>query len=236
MKYRYVQSYSTSPYYNLAMEQMLSGEVRSGEAVLFLWQNDNTIVVGRNQDVESECRLEEFLADGGRIARRHSGGGAVYHDLGNLNYSLLSRSDESMDCSYQKIVVEALLGVGLQAEYNGRNDLLFDGRKFSGNAFYDNGNIRCQHGTLLVSSDIPRMTRFLTPDKEKLERNRVHSVASRVINLTEVLPGLTVKDLCEAIIDTTGAVRLEAQFREKEIQHLELCYSDKKWIYGRNFG
>lgn len=236
MKYRYVFGRSTSPYYNLAMERILFEEVRTGETVLFLWQNDNTIVVGKNQDVESECRLEQFLADGGRVARRHSGGGAVYHDLGNLNYSLISRSDESGECSYREIVVEVLRRFGLQAEYNGRNDLLLEGRKFSGNAFYDNGNIRCQHGTLLVSSDIARMTEILTPDKEKLERNRVHSTASRVINLTEVLPGLTVRDLCETIIDATEAVCLKPYFVEKEIQYLESCYSDMRWIYGRNFG
>ena len=227
---------STNPYYKLAMERMLFDETRSGEAILFLWQNDNTIVVGRNQDVKSECRLVEFLAEGGRIARRHSGGGAVYHDLGNLNYSVISRNNESDECSYQKVIMESLLELGLQTEYNGRNDLLIEGRKFSGNAFYTNEDIRCQHGTLLVSSDIERMTKLLTPDKEKLERNRVYSVASRVINLTELLPGLTVKEVCQTIIRTTGAVRLEECFGERAMQHLVSCYSDKKWIYGRNFG
>lgn len=235
MIYRYVFGNSTNPYYNLAIEQILFNVVDKESVILYLWQNENTIVVGRNQDVYVECRVEEFVATGGKIARRNSGGGTVYHDLGNLNYSIISSNRLKNSCQYQDVIMKAIQSLGVCINFNGRNDLIIKERKFSGNAIYTNGRTTCQHGTLLVNSDLEKMNYFLTPNKEKLCRNRVSSVASRVMNLSEVLPKLTVETLKDVLISVVEAVPLVFQFNMEEVKHISELYASNSWIFRRNF-
>lgn len=217
MNYKYISSSSLEPHYNLALENYLFDFVNDDEVILFLWQNDNTIVIGRNQVVENECKKEDFLASGGTIVRRMSGGGAVYHDLGNLNYSLISKSKEKDRVIFHKIVADMLKSFSIETDFNGRNDILAGGRKFSGNAFYDNGTVYCQHGTLLVNSNIDRMTYFLTPDEKKLKRNGVKSVSSRVVNLSELKDSITVEQLFKSLIITSDAIPLGLKIDDVEI-------------------
>lgn len=205
MKYFYILSDSTDPYRNLAMERALFRYVDEETAILFLWQNDHTIVIGRNQDPYTECRVEEFLSSGGKIAKRSSGGGAVYHDLGNQNFSIIAKKNLIARDEYQHIVVNALKIFGLEVEFNGRNDFLIQGRKFSGNASYSDGGVLCQHGTILVHTDIDKMEYYLTPGAEKLDRNHVKSVKSRVINLRGILGNISVETVRHAIIETVRA-------------------------------
>lgn len=205
MKYFYVLSDSTDPYQNLAMEQALFQYADEDTAVLFLWQNDNTIVIGRNQDPYVECKAEEFLASGGRIARRRSGGGAVYHDLGNLNFSIICLERLAKKDEYQQLVTKALKTFGFAAEFNGRNDLLIRGKKFSGNAFYTDGKVLCQHGTILIHTDIEKMSYYLTPSTEKLARNHVRSVESRVVNLHDISENISVEAMRQAMIAVAKA-------------------------------
>lgn len=232
MNYKYCISAQTDPYLNLATEQFLMGQCVPGIAVLFLWQNDNTIVVGKNQDPFSECTVDEFLSSGGRIARRRSGGGAVYHDLGNLNYSILCTVQDEEKCRYHSLLIRALDALGIASEFNGRNDITVCGRKMSGNAAYSDGNAICQHGTVMVDTDISRMTSLLTPDKDKLSRNNVHSVAARVVNLKELYPEITVSDISQALIGVTNAERLEPSLNRRELEALTAHYSSKEWIFG----
>lgn len=232
MRFRYVSVDQTNPYLNLAMEQELMSHVEEDMAILFLWQNDNTIVIGRNQDAACECRVDEFLKAGGQIARRRSGGGAVYHDLGNLNYSILSRESETEACRYQEIVKNALSEFNIDAEFNGRNDLTVTGRKFSGNATYTEGEMICQHGTILISSGIEKMTYYLTPEKSKLERNHVASVASRVVNLSTLNEGITVETMKQALIRVLHADELEYHTDADRMKELKSFYESKAWIYG----
>lgn len=205
MKYFYILSDSTDPYRNLAMERALFRYVDEETAILFLWQNDHTIVIGRNQDPYAECRVEEFLSSGGKIAKRPSGGGAVYHDLGNQNFSIIAKENLIARDEYQHIVVNALKTFGLEVEFNGRNDFLIQGRKFSGNASYSDGRVLCQHGTILVHTDIDKMEYYLTPSAEKLDRNHVKSVKSRVINLRGILGNISVEAVRHTIIETVRA-------------------------------
>ena len=232
MKYKYIITDQTDPYVNLAFEQKLFSCCDTCTTILFFWQNDNTIVIGKNQDAFAECRVGEFIQSGGKIARRRSGGGAVFHDLGNLNYSIISHTDNSIAAAYHSIIIEALMQLGLKAEYNGKNDLLADGRKFSGNAIYCNGNTTCQHGTILINNDIEKMAYYLTPNAEKLQRNHVRSVSSRVVNLIELLPGINKDIIQKAIIDRTSAKMLDLDHDALTDYELISFFSDDNWIYG----
>ena len=232
LKCNYVISNCTDPYRNLATEQFLMKYVTEESFVLFLWQNDNTVVIGRNQDPYTECLLDELFNTGGHLARRRSGGGAVYHDLGNLNFSILTHKKGRNNVSYQWLIGTALKQLGIDAEYNGRNDLICQGRKFSGNAVYEVGNLCCQHGTVLISSNIQRMSSFLTPEKGKLDRNYVSSVDCRVMNLCEVSSAITVESVKEELITVCGGSLLEYDHNSGEIEHLMDFYESDDWIYG----
>lgn len=193
------ESLSTDPYYNLAVEKHLLESVAADSCILYLWQNQNTVVIGRNQNPWVECRLSLLEAEGGKLARRLSGGGAVFHDLGNLNFTFLVPQD-AYDLDRQLSVIrEACASLGIQAERSGRNDILVDGRKFSGNAFYHSQGKAYHHGTLLVDADTEKLSRYLSPSKAKLEAKGVTSVRSRVVNLRQFVPDLTCGTLREGM-------------------------------------
>lgn len=205
--------------------------IEGDEAILYLWQNEDTIVVGRNQDIYNECKADKFLDDGGRLARRLSGGGAVYHDSGNLNYSLISRSVQG-DCRYDRLLKKALLLIGIEAVYNDRNDLTVEGKKVSGNAVYEKDGIICQHGTVLVDTDISRMEYYLTPDISKLYRNRVNSVRARVANLCDFCREVMVQDVQESLIEAAKAKPFEYRPDIEKVNGLEKFYMSNEWIFG----
>ncbi len=217
---------------NLAIEQDLFRYAEYGTTIVYIWQNKNTIVIGKNQNVFSECKADEFVREGGKIARRMSGGGAVYHDDGNLNYSLINIEDDTEKREYWEVIQKMMKSIDLECCYNGRNDLMLNGRKFSGNAFYDNGEVLCQHGTILVDADINRMNYLLTPDSNKLERNRVRSVASRVINLSECVDGITVEEMKLSLIRAIESECINYAPDQSHIAELYDLFSSEKWIYG----
>lgn len=200
------ESWDTDPYRNIALEKYLLDSLSAGDCVLYLWQNKNTVVIGRNQNAWAECRTTLLEQEDGKMARRLSGGGAVFHDLGNLNFTFLV-NEEDYDVDKQLSVIQtALADLGLQAEKSGRNDLLVQGRKFSGNAFFHRNGHAYHHGTLLVSADMEKLSRYLTPPKAKLEAKGVASVRSRVANLTEFVPELTCNALRKYMADAFSRV------------------------------
>jgi len=185
------QGTGLNPYENLAIEKLLLEKAGPGDCILYLWQNQNTVVIGRNQNAWAECRTSLLEAEGGHLARRLSGGGAVFHDVGNLNFTfLISTEDYDLDKQLQ-VIQKACSLCGITAEKSGRNDLLAEGRKFSGNAFYHQGPHSYHHGTLLIDVDMNKLQRYLSPPKAKLEAKGVASVRSRVVNLKELCPALT---------------------------------------------
>lgn len=194
------QSKGFDPYENIAAEKCLLESVIPGTCILYLWQNQNTVVIGRNQNAWAECRTQLLEDEGGKLARRLSGGGAVFHDLGNLNFTFLT-DDENFDVDRQlSVIQQALKSFGLNAVKSGRNDLLVEGRKFSGNAFYHSHGNAYHHGTLLVSADMLKLSRYLTPPKAKLEAKGVSSVRSRVANLSEFCQDITINRLKEEMV------------------------------------
>ena len=232
MKYKYFISGVTDPYFNLAAEQCLFDYVNEDTAVLYLWQNDNTIVIGKNQDIYSECRAAEFTDSGGKIARRMSGGGAVYHDLGNLNFSVIAERSKDDQDEYINVILSMAERFGIKAEFSGRNDVVCNGRKFSGNAVYDSGEKVCRHGTVLVNTDIEKMTYYLTPDSEKLKRHAVESVRSRVMNITEIDPEATVEAVRNSFIAVADAEPLHIVLPDEKLKEYAGFFGSEKWIYG----
>ena len=195
----YIESTTYDPYANLAMEEYLMLHCGETECILYLWQNEHTIVIGRNQNPWKECHLTQLEESGGHLVRRLSGGGAVYHDLGNLNFSFIVPRAQ-YDLARQLSVIQRAVGTfGIACEFSGRNDLLAEGRKFSGNAFRFLPGAALHHGTLLIRADGARMARFLQPSKEKLEAKGVKSVPSRVVNLSELCAEVTVESLTRAL-------------------------------------
>ena len=228
--YKYICSENTSPYYNLALERSLFDFVDEDTVILYLWQNSHTIVIGKNQNAYAECKVDEFIKDGGTLARRPSGGGAVYHDLGNLNFSIICKESIAKEHTYQRIVKDALSYFGIVSEFNGRNDLTVDDKKFSGNAFYVKDDVLCQHGTILINSDFKELSKYLTPDISKLERNHVKSVESRVVNLSEISDKITVESMKEAMIKATNAVRLGKAPTESKVEEYKKIFENDEWI------
>lgn len=232
---------STDPYYNLALEEYFTDTVKEGQCVLYLWQNRHTVVIGRNQNAWRECRTGRLGEDGGTLARRLSGGGAVYHDLGNLNFTFSMPSPEYDLKKQQRVIVEACRLLGVEAEISGRNDILAGGRKFSGNSFYSHGGRSFHNGTLLIEADMAKMSLYLAPSRLKLEAKGVNSVRSRVVNLCELAPGITVGAMVEAMTAAFCSVYCQrvqtladGSFDRGGIEERRDRFASYEWIYGRN--
>ena len=227
------------PYENLAIEEYLLDTVEEGCCVLYLWRNQNTVVIGRNQNVWKECRTSLLEEEGGRLARRLSGGGAVFHDLGNLNFTFLVR-EEDYDLDRQlEVICTACRALGLQAERSGRNDVLVDGRKFSGNAFYHSKGRAYHHGTVLIRVDGEKLARYLSPSKAKLQAKGVDSVRARVVNLSELVPDLTCEKMEERMIAAFEQVygmqarRISGEELDRQrIRELRERNASRDWLYG----
>lgn len=175
-----------NPYLNLAVESNLLDNFLPNTISLFLWKNRQTVVIGTNQNPYSECDIDSLLTEGGFLARRRTGGGAVYHDLGNLNFSFVADKNIYDVKRQMQVIQKALLDFNLETEVSGRNDITYQGRKFSGNAFAKTKNQGLHHGTILIKTDSERLQKYLKVKPAKLHKHGVKSVSSRVINLSEV--------------------------------------------------
>ena len=228
---------TTNPYYNLAVEEYLF--THSNERVFMLWQNDKTVVIGKNQNAYTE--VDKKIADsyGVKISRRITGGGAVYHDLGNVNYSYIDPSSNSSQIdflSYTAPMIQALNSIGVKAKLSGRNDLeTLDGYKISGSAQHRVGNRVLHHGTLLYSSDLNFMSKVLTPNAEKLKSKAVKSVKKRVSNVCELSNVKSVSEFISTlktfIIKEFNAEEISVP-KNEEIDALFNRNSSYEWIFG----
>ena len=237
---RIVYSPSFDPYYNLALEEALFHSCeKKEEIILYIWRNENAVIVGRNQNVYMECEVAYAIATNTKIVRRLSGGGTVYHDLGNLNYSFIFPRNICDDVSISQIILNAVKNNNIDVCRNGRNDFVVNGRKFSGNAFYSSEKVRLYHGTIMIDVDLQIMQKLLITSRSKLRRKGISSVRSCVINLKEINPELSCLSFGNALeeaftifFDSNGDISREIRDDEKkEVEELIKKYSSDEWNY-----
>ncbi|WP_305815004.1 lipoate--protein ligase [Photobacterium leiognathi] len=216
-------SQSTQPWFNLAVEDAIFRNMPADQQVLFLWHNADTVVIGRAQNPWKECNTGKMEQDGITLARRQSGGGAVFHDLGNTNFTFMAGKPQYDKNVSTNIVLSALKTLGINAKATGRNDLVVevgeDERKFSGSAYRETMDRGFHHGTLLLNADLTRLANYLNPDKKKLEAKGITSVRSRVTNLSDINPDIHHDNVCEAIKEaffTHYGERVEVEYISPE--------------------
>ncbi|PHM45697.1 lipoyltransferase and lipoate-protein ligase family protein [Xenorhabdus mauleonii] len=203
---RLLLSDSHDPWFNLAVEECIFRQMPPNQRVLFLWRNANTVVVGRAQNPWKECNTRRMEQDGIKLARRSSGGGAVFHDLGNTCFTFMAGKPEYNKTVSTQIILEGLKKSGIHATASGRNDLVLSSpegeRKISGSAYKETKDRGFHHGTLLINANLNRLADYLNPDPKKLQAKGITSVRSRVTNVSELLPGITHETVCKGIVES----------------------------------
>ena len=201
MKLRILKSAVTNPWFNLATEDWIFNTLNPDSHTLFLWRNSETVVIGRSQNPWVECKTDKMAADDVFLARRQSGGGAVFHDLGNTNFTFLSPKHAYDQTANFTIIINALKKLGIDATLSGRNDMQVGDRKISGSAFKHAADRSFHHGTLLVNANMQKLGDYLNPHPLKLKAKGIKSVRARVANLVEFNDAINHETLSEAIIE-----------------------------------
>ncbi|MFW0779586.1 lipoate--protein ligase [Rossellomorea marisflavi] len=234
----------TDPRINLAIEEYALKNLDIDESYLLFYINEPSIIIGKNQNTIEEINTDYVEKQGLHVVRRLSGGGAVYHDLGNLNFSFITKDDGDSFHNFKKFtepVIEALNKLGVKAELSGRNDILAEGRKISGNAQFSTRGRMFSHGTLLFDSEMENVVSALRVKKDKIESKGIKSIRSRVANISEFLEGkLTIEefrstllkyifndsDVEEYVLTDEDWVRIHALSKER--------YQNWDWNYGKS--
>ena len=235
-----INNTNTNAYFNLAMEEYFLKN--TNEDIFLLWQNENSIIVGKNQNTLSEINYDYVKENNIKVVRRLSGGGAVFHDLGNINFTFISCNDNSFS-DFKKFtmpIVEALKELNVHAEFSGRNDLLIDGQKFSGNSQYNYKNKVMHHGTLLFSSEINDLSNALKVKPSKFQGKSVKSVKSRVTNISSHLDKkMTVLEFKDYLMDFINKRDKNSHFYElndKDVESINKLVEEKYSTWEWNFG
>jgi len=240
----YIESRNTNPHHNLALEQFVFEKPGDENDCFMLWQNNNSIIIGRHQNTLEEIDSDFVKENSITVARRLSGGGAVYHDMGNLNFTFITAADKQKGLDFSAFcepIRKALCSFGVPVELSGRNDMTVEGKKFSGNAQYIKDGKVMHHGTILYDSDLQVLSRALKPGSDKIESRGIKSVKSRVTNIRPYMKtDMPVTDFWAA---------LKNYFREAfdmrdfaltgehiaEVEKLrENIYSQWSWNYGNS--
>ncbi|MEG0780504.1 MAG: lipoate--protein ligase [Oscillospiraceae bacterium] len=237
---RYLETGSRDPYYNLAFEETILQTRREGDYLL-LWQNENTIVIGQNQNAEEEINRAFVEEHGITVARRTTGGGAVYHDLGNLNYSFITDVIDAERMTMERFtrpIVAALHAMGVPAEASGRNDILAGGKKVSGTAQRLVGGRILHHGTLLFDANPAMVEGALRVDPSKFQSKSAKSVRSRIGNIRDFLPEDRTLEAFWAALKTAlaGDGLIQDSLSEQELAAVERLREEKYATWAWNFG
>ena len=239
---RYIESNSTDPYFNLALEEYAFEKLPNDDGYFMLWQNSNTIVIGKYQNAMEEVNQKIVDERGIRVARRLSGGGAVYHDMGNLNFTFIVDREDVEGLNFQiftEPVCQVLNSFGVDAEFTGRNDIVIDGRKISGNSQYIKKDRVMHHGCIMLDSDLEKVADALKVREAKFISKNSKSVRSRVTTINANAPRKISMDefkdaLKQKILGTCGVepyVLSEEDLREIRALR-DTKYATWEWNYG----
>lgn len=237
MEERIVILDSTNPYVNIAREYAYYETLKENQLYFLLWQNEPCVVIGRNQNIYSEINLEYIKENNILPVRRFTGGGAVYHDMGNLNFTFISKKSNKDIKKWMTIILDALKNIGISAELQGRNDILVDNKKISGMAWLEDDDRYMIHGTLMVDLDISILSKCLTPNISKFVGKGIKSVKSRVINLKDLNNKISVDSLKKSLIESflgkypdAKNISYEKGYVEEKIHKM---IETKAWIFGK---
>ncbi len=238
----YIADSNTDPYWNLAAEEYLLKSF--SQPVFRLWRNSESIIIGQYQNAIAEIDLDYVKANNIKVVRRLTGGGAVFHDLGNLNFTFIEPFEHKEDCNsmfkrFTAPILEAINTLGVKAYIEGRNDLLIDGRKFSGNAMCIYKNRVLQHGTLLFSASMNNLGAALKSRPEKFTGKAVKSTVSRVTNISEHLPtAMSIDDFQQYLGEYIGRSLPRYEYTAEDLQQIERLrsekYSQQSWNFGKS--
>lgn len=237
-KFLFLTHENTDPYFNLASEEYLLKHKK--EYFIYLWRNAPAVIVGVNQNALQEVNSEYTISHGIKVVRRLTGGGAVYHDLNNLCYTVIAPFCENTDAyrEFTAPVIEYLNSLGVNAEFSGRNDITVDGKKISGNAQTVSGDRIMHHGTLLFDTDMNALSSALKPNKLKMESKGIKSVRARVANIKDYLPNITVERFKNGLSEHFRKTCDEYVLTDKDISEInalvESKYSRYEWNIGRS--
>lgn len=241
----YIKNDDNRPQFNLALEQYVFDNLNQFDEIFLLWINEPAIIVGKNQNTIEEINLDYVKENNIHVVRRLSGGGAVYHDLGNLNYTIISKSKGSSSFNFEafsKPVIEVLAKLGVKAEFTGRNDIVIDGKKFCGNAQYMKKGKVLHHGAILFDTDLTVLSKALKVSKDKIESKGVKSVRSRVTNIIDYLDEkITVEDFKQLLLE--HMFKKDSEIREYKLTEEDYAninklmkerYSTWEWNFGKS--
>ena len=235
----FYMSDSNDGWRNLAIDGFFLESLKKDDIMLYLYVNANAVIIGKNQNAWRECNIDAMEKDCVQLVRRHTGGGAVFHDDQNLNFSFIMNEDQ-YDVRQQMGVIQKMVAdLGMTAELSGRNDILIEGKKFSGNAFAASRGMKAHHGTIMVNTDLSRLSGYLNVSEKKMHAKGVTSVKSRVCNLVDFNSSVNVQTVIELLkkeYQSEYGAYTDYKLSKQELARIEELYTTQsswEWRFGR---
>jgi len=231
-----VKSPFKSPYKNLSLEEILLKDQSIKDDIFMLYQNENTIVFGRNQNVLAEVDIDYVKKENINLIRRVSGGGTVYHDKGNVNFSFITDNKKNSYKDFLEPIIKFLNSIGVNAEFKGKNDVVVDGYKISGNAQYKHKGRMFHHGTLLFDVDLTKLGKALKPHPLKLQSKGIKSARARVKNIKEFIKeDMSAEKFMNLLFDFIDGEELDVtNYKVNEVKALENVRKSHDWNFGKS--